>query len=264
MQNLTIVLLQTDIHWKSPAKNRHAFEPSILKCEEQVNAICLPEMFTTGFHANPDSIAEEPNGSTVEWMHSMAQKTGKAISGSIIVKENNAFYNRFYWINPDHSEFQYDKKHLFAFGDEHLRYSQGKQRVIIPFMGWNIMPQICYDLRFPVWSRNKFMNDQYEYDMLLYSANWPASRAYQWRQLLIARAIENQCYVAAVNRIGTDGNQIDYSGGSMIIDPKGTIIAEASDNQSKMIAATMDCNTLQGLRERFPFAKDWDSYNLAP
>lgn len=262
MQNLNILLIQSDIIWENAEMNRLSFEKSIIRCKDEINIICLPEMFTTGFSANPKNISEEPSGKSVEWMHKMAEMTGKTIVGSIVIKENKSFYNRLYWINPDHSFYFYNKKHLFAYGNEHLNYSSGNQRIIIPYHGWNILVQICYDLRFPVWSRNRFLDNHYEYDLILYVANWPSSRVYQWKQLLIARAIENQCYVAGVNRIGTDGNQIEYSGCSLIIDPKGNTIEEAAENQDQSISASIKYNTLIELRNRFPFAKDWDRFNI--
>ena len=216
---MKVTILQRDITWANPAANRE-------RCDEAINRnagadiYVLPEMFSTGFCTHPDGIAEPADSDTLQWMKDKAKETNAAIAGSVAVTENSKFYNRFYFVYPDGKVQHYDKHHLFTYGGEHLRFTAGTERVVVEFRGVRILLEICYDLRFPVWARNHG-----DYDMILYVASWPTPRVEAWSALLKARAIENQCYVAGVNRVGTDPS-CQYCGGSVVIDPYGKTIAE--------------------------------------
>ncbi len=256
--NLKIALLQAPLFWLQPEKNRNYFEKRINELQTQYDLIVLPEMFTTGFYVNPEEIAEEIGGATTQWMQKMSNTSNAAIIGSLTTRIDEGFFNSLLFVTPEGKVEYYSKRHLFRMGGEHLKYSNGNQQKIIEYRGWKICTLICYDLRFPVWSRNV----NYEYDMLLYVANWPASRSRQWETLLKARAIENQCYTIAVNRIGTDGNNIAYSGNSMIINPIGEIIAEAKPEEEKNITIEINLNTLQNIRQHFPVLQDADKFAI--
>lgn len=211
----------------------------------------LPEMFSTGFCTLPEGIAES-DGHTLEWMKSKSAHVNAAIAGSIAVHEAGRYYNRFYFVKPDGSVTYYDKKHLFTFGGEHEHFTAGNERVVVEFRGVRILLEVCYDLRFPIWSRNHG-----DYDMILYVASWPTVRVAAWKSLLVARAIENQCYVAGVNRVGSDPSN-DYSGGSMVIDPYGKIIALCEDGMEMTADADVDMDMLEAFKQKFPVLNDSD------
>jgi len=263
MTNLKIALLQPDIHWKDAEKNRTMFSDFFSAYAGKADVFVLPEMFTTGFVSDPASIAEQPNGETFQWMKQSASRFGCAIAGSIVVAENEKYFNRFIWMNPDGSHHTYDKRHLFSLGNENIEYSPGAQQVIFDFKGWKIKPLICYDLRFPVWARNSFSQGEFGYDILLLTANWPASRKLHWRQLILARAIENQCFVVGVNRRGKDGNGWHYAGGSTLATPDGKWLPEPEDGESDVIVVELNKTDLVQYRNSFPFAQDWDEFRLA-
>ena len=212
----------------------------------------LPEMFSTGFCTQPEGIAEPSNSDTLRWMQRKAAETNAAIAGSVAIEEQGKYYNRFYFVKPDGSVAHYDKKHLFTYGGEHLRFTAGEERVIVEWCGVRILLEVCYDLRFPIWARNRG-----DYDMILYVASWPTPRVAAWSALLVARAIENQCYVAGVNRVGTDP-ACEYCGGSVIIDPYGKAIATCADNIECEATAEIDMQALEAFREKFPVLKDAD------
>ncbi|KAF5029792.1 Omega-amidase YafV [anaerobic digester metagenome] len=262
MKTLRIALLQTDIHWKSPEKNRAMFGDLFATHAGKADVFVLPEMFTTGFVPDPASVAEEMNGATFEWMETSAARFGCAIVGSIVIAENNNYFNRFFWVNPDGSHYTYDKRHLFSLGNENIEYTPGAKQVIFEFKGWKIKPLICYDLRFPVWARNSFSNAEFGYDILLLTANWPASRQLHWRQLILARAIENQCYVVGVNRRGKDGNGWQYAGGSTLATPDGKWLPEQENRDDDVIVVELNKTDLSQYRKAFPFAQDWDGFSL--
>lgn len=259
MNNLTISIIQTNLHWENSAKNIDHFDAKINAITEPTDIIVLPEMFTTGFTMNPKLLAEEHGGIGLQWMIKKANEKHCVLVGSISVKENNQFYNRLYWVKPNGDYEFYDKRHLFKMGNEHEHYSAGNKKLIIEYKGWKICPLICYDLRFPVWSRNIKDNT---YDLLIYVANWPEIRAYPWKQLLIARAIENQTYVVGVNRIGEDGNGIVHSGDSCIINPKGELINNLQSHQDKTETADLSYSYLQDFRTAFPVLLDGDEFDI--
>lgn len=253
---MEILLLQTDIKWLDPAFNRkHVGE--IIKNSPKPDLIILPEMFTTGFVTSPEGATEPAAGPTLLWLKETSEATGAAIAGSVTVNDNGRNYNRFYFVKPDGSHTEYDKRHLFSFAGEHEKYTAGEERVIVELCGMRILLQVCYDLRFPVFSRNKG-----DYDMIIYVANWPASRRYAWDTLLRARAIENVCYVAGVNRVGSDPADNNYSGGTVLLDFLGQPIAEATDNVESAVSGSTDMTALEAFRKKFPALRDSDKFGL--
>ncbi len=254
---MRIALYQMDCRWEDAAFNRAEAERWI--ASRRADLFVLPEMFTTGFTMSPDRAAEPCEGETASWLCRMARKTGSAVAGSVAVRcdgEGTDFRNRFFVARPDGDMRFYDKRHLFRMGGEGVHYRPGDERVVVEYRGWRILLQVCYDLRFPVWSRNR--ND---YDLILYTANWPASRARAWRTLLAARAIENQCYVAGVNRVGEDA-LASYSGDSVVFDFKGEPIASAEPCEVQSVAAELDREALCAFREKFPAFLDADRFEF--
>ncbi|MGD9557971.1 MAG: amidohydrolase [Mangrovibacterium sp.] len=254
---LHLALIQTQLVWENAPENRFRFEELFYHVPAETELIVLPEMFTTGFSMNPSVHAETMDGDTLKWMKSQADLHGKVIAGSIAVREKGHFYNRFVFARPGGLTDTYDKRHLFSVGQEQLHYTHGSERRIFLIKSFRILPLICYDLRFPVFCRNG--ND---YDLLINCANWPASRRNVWEILLKARAIENQVYVAGVNRIGVDANQISYSGNSMIVDPKGKSLASGEDGKEMILTATLSKSSLLHFREKFPVLPDADHFSL--
>ncbi len=262
MQPLTITLIQTNLHWENKAANLLMLEQKIKAIEERTEIIVLPEMFSTGFSMNNELLAEDMNGETVNWMKRVAAENKIVLTGSIIIKENEHFYNRLIWMLPNGEYGVYDKGHLFGFGNETEHYSAGNKRLIASVKGWKINLQICYDLRFPVWARqNAPDKNEAEYDVLIYVANWPERRSHAWKTLLCARAIENQCYVIGVNRIGNDGNKIYHSGNSMVVDPAGAVLYHKADDE-ETFTITLEKEQLTEFRNKFPFLKDGDSFSI--
>ena len=248
---MKITILQRDIVWADPTRNVQRADEAI-DGNPGSDLYVLPEMFSTGFCTQPEGIAEPAENRTVSWMKAKASQTGAAIAGSIAVHEDGRYYNRFHFVTPDGNVTTYDKKHLFTFGGEHNRFTAGSERVIVAYKGFRILLEICYDLRFPVWSRNRG-----DYDMIIYVASWPTPRVEAWKALLTARAIENQCYVAGVNRVGDDpGN--NYCGGSRVIDPYGKIMAECEDGIEMEVTAEVDMEVLEAFRAKFPVLDDAD------
>ncbi|WP_375447268.1 amidohydrolase [uncultured Fibrella sp.] len=255
---MNITLLQTELHWQDPVANRAMLEEKIFTLPEPTDLIVLPEMFTTGFTMDARAVAEPMNLTTFKWLKQMAAQTSAVVTGSYVVKENGGFYNRLIWMEPDGQFAHYDKRHLFRMAGEDKTYSAGTSRLVREWRGWRICPLVCYDLRFPVWSRNKqIAPDQLDYDLLLYVANWPAPRQNAWDTLLQARAIENLSYVAGVNRVGTDGNGHPYSGGSALIDVKGDILFRQYDAEA-IHQQTLSLDDLQAFRGKFPAYLDAD------
>lgn len=252
---MKITLIQTDLLWNDPAGNRARFEQKIAEAGS-ADLIVLPEMFSTGFCTQPRLAAEPLGGETLPWMKRIAQKTDCALAGSVAVEENGNYFNRFYFVKPDGSVSQYDKRHLFTYGGEHKEFMAGDKRVIVEYKGWRILLQICYDLRFPVWSRNR--ND---YDLALYTANWPTPRVDAWSALLRARAIENLCFVAGINRTGTDPN-CSYCGKSALLDFKGQTLADVEPGKEALLSAELDADALRDFRKNFPALQDADRFSL--
>lgn len=258
MPNLTISLIQTDLRWESREANRRLLEDKINELRGMTELVVLPEMFTTGFSMNPEKLAEPMDGETVQWMKGLSAENRIILTGSIIVEENGGYFNRLIWMMPNGEFGYYDKRHLFAYSGEDKHYMSGTKRLVASVNGWKVNTQICYDLRFPVWARQATPK-QPEYDLLLYVANWPDRRIHAWKTLLCARAIENQCFVAGVNRVGTDGNDIYYSGHSLVIDPMGEVLYHR-EGEEDVFTITLERNRLDEARVRFPFLKDGDQF----
>jgi len=256
---LKITLVQTALHWENIDANLRMFDDKIASIKEETDLILLPEMFSTGFSMNAATLAEDMNGKTLQWMKKVAAQKKCVLTGSVIIKESGKFYNRLIWMRPDGSFEQYDKRHMFRLADEGHTYSPGSKKIFTEIKGWRILPLVCYDLRFPVWSRRKKQED---YDLLLYVANWPERRGHAWRSLLVARAIENQSYVAGLNRIENDGNSIYHSGDSAVIDFKGEIISSIKAHEESIETVTLIKTPLNEFRKTFAFIEDADQFNI--
>ena len=270
MSTLSLTTIQTNLFWEDKTTNLEMFESKINSIPAKTEIVILPEMFSTGFSMNPQKLAEKMEGDTVRWMSRVATQKKIILTGSIIIEDKGNYFNRLIWMLPDGRYGWYDKRHLFAFAGEHNAYSRGEKRLIASVKGWKINLQVCYDLRFPVWVRqqNKLADstdDQrtQEYDLIIYVANWPQRRNHAWKTLLQARAIENQCYVAGVNRIGNDGNNIYHSGDSMIVDPLGEILYTKADTED-IHTITLQKDKLTEIRSKFPFWKDADDFSIEP
>lgn len=259
---MNVTFIQTHLHWEDVEMNIQHFEKLISSIPTKTDLIILPEMFTTGFTMKPEKNAEDHLGMGFEFMKKMAHEKNAVITGSISTKENSNYYNRLYWVERDGKFDSYDKRHLFRMAKEDENYTAGTKKIIKKINDWKICPLICYDLRFPVWSRNKFTNGQWDYDVLIYVANWPEVRNYPWKQLLIARAIENQCYVIGVNRIGKDGNDFAHSGDSMVINPRGEIVSHTKANEESIETIKLDMDYLEDFRKVFPVGLDADDFEI--
>lgn len=253
---MRITIIQSDIIWANPEENRQRMAQKLDEHPE-ADLYVFPEMFSTGFCTQPAQIAEQyDKPGTLEWMQTQARQRQCALAGSVATEHNGRFYNRFYFVFPDGSYQSYDKKHLFTYGGEHQTFTPGNERIIVEYKGVRMLLQICYDLRFPVWARNRK-----DYDMILYVASWPQPRIEAWSALLRARAIENQCYVAGVNRVGNDPS-CQYSGGSALIDPYGKTMASCLDFQEDTVSARIDMEVLNAFREKFPVLNDADPFTM--
>lgn len=260
MEYFTVTLVQSNIIWENPEGNVSHIE-DLLKDHDCGNLIVLPEMFTSGFMTHPTQKIIDFAEDAVQWMKKTAAEKQAAVCGSMIVNDSVKLFNRFVFVEPSGQIYHYDKKHLFSMGLEDELFSSGIRRVTIPYLGLNIRPYICYDLRFPVWNRNSYNNKTgiYEYDMLIFVANWPEQRIQHWGKLLQARAIENQAWVCGVNRVGTDENGITYSGSTMLVNPQGEIIARADNYVESLITSRIRLNELTDIRKNLPFARDWEN-----
>lgn len=271
MSAITFTLLQTALHWEDKAANLQMLEEKINGIKEKTQVVLLPEMFSTGFSMKPELLAETMDGPTVQWMKRVAAKKKIILAGSVIISEASEsgeadathYYNRFIWMQPNGQYGCYDKRHRFAFAGEDQHYTAGNERFIASVNGWKINCLVCYDLRFPVWARNQMAGDGPEYDVLIYVANWPERRSTAWKTLLQARAIENQCYVIGVNRVGTDGNGIYHSGESTVIDPLGEILYHKKDEEDAF-TITLQKEALNETRKKFPFLRDGDAFAIHP
>jgi predicted amidohydrolase len=254
--HLRVTMIQTALAWQEPAANRAVFASHFRGLLGHTDLIVLPEMFTTGFSMDAERLAETMDGPTVGWMREESAALGCAITGSLIIRDGDSHYNRMVWVAPDGSLQYYDKRHLFRLADEQRHYAAGSRRITVEYKGWRICPLVCYDLRFPVWSRNRG-----DYDLLLYVANWPARRSLAWKTLLRARAIENVAYVVGVNRIGSDGNGANYAGDSVAVDFLGQPLAGDRGGDFAE-TAVLDRDLLQSWRASFPVHLDADEFHL--
>lgn len=257
MTNLRITTIQTNLQWEAPTSNRAMFDAKLEPLAGQTDVVVLPEMFTTGFSMNAVALAETMDGTSLEWMTKHAAQLNAALTGSLIIQENDNYYNRLVWMRPDGSYDTYDKRHLFTMANEHLTYTAGTKRLVTEWRGWRVCPLVCYDLRFPVWARNTDA-----YDLLIYTANWPSMRAYAWRTLLHARAIENQAYTVGVNHVGKDGKDILYVGDTMIIEPSGKDILYHKTDVEDVHTETLSWEHLQTVRRKLPFLADGDTFSI--
>lgn len=258
MSKLTLTLFQTSLHWENRSANLNHFSNLMAGSAGQTDLMVLPEMFTTGFSMQPEKFADTETGETLNWLKDKAGKYKTAITGSAMTRDNGHFYNRLYLVQKDGAYQTCDKHHLFRMGEEQKHYTAGKGRLVVEYKGWRIFPVVCYDLRFPVWLRR---TEQFNYDLLIVVANWPQRRAEHWKTLLRARAIENQCYVAAVNRIGEDGNGVYHSGDSALISPKGEILFQEADKEV-VKSFQLDLQEVIQYRQEFPVGADTDSFEL--
>jgi predicted amidohydrolase len=254
--HLRVTLVQTEIAWQDPAANRRGLAAHFRGLAGHTDLVVLPEMFSTGFSMDAKSLAEDMAGPTVGWMREEAAALGVAITGSLIARDGGRCYNRLVWAHPDGRVEHYDKRHLFRMAKEEQHYCAGDRRLVVEIKGWRVCPMVCYDLRFPVWSRNRE-----DYDLLLYVANWPARRAHAWSTLLRARAIENLCYVVGVNRVGKDGNGASYAGDSVAIDFLGQAMIDGGGGD-RVETAVLDLESLQAYRRDFPAQLDADRFDL--
>ncbi|MCY7310775.1 MAG: nitrilase family protein [Chitinophagaceae bacterium] len=278
MSTLSVTIIQANLHWEDKADNLKMLEEKINSIKEKTEIVVLPEMFTTGFSMKPKLLAETMEGETVQWMKRVAADKKIILTGSVIIKApslleragGEAYFNRLIWMLPNGQYGVYDKRHLFAYAGEDDHYTAGTKRLIASVKGWKINLLVCYDLRFPVWARQSSLTPNLsppvergeraaEYDVLIYVANWPEKRIHAWKTLLQARAIENQCYVVGVNRVGNDGNNIHYSGESMIVDPMGEVLYTKKEEED-IFTMALDKIYLQNVREKLPFLKDADNF----
>jgi predicted amidohydrolase len=263
MSTLTITGIQTALHWEDPVANLKMFEEKINNISGKTEIVVLPEMFNTGFSMNPKRLAETMEGDTVQWMKRTAAQKKIILIGSVIIEEQGKYFNRLIWILPNGQCGVYDKRHLFAYAGEDNEFTHGTKRLIASVKGWRVNLLVCYDLRFPVWARQQTQEDEPEFDLLIYVANWPERRIHAWKTLLHARAIENQCYVVGVNRTGHDGNNIYHSGDSMVVDPMGEIIYTKA-HEEDVFTVTLHKDKLEEIRTKLPFWKDGDLFSIQP
>ena len=265
MKNLRVSLVQGETRWHDPAGNRAYYADLIEPLHNTTDLVILPETFTSGFSNDAIANAETMDGPTVRWIRDQAGSLDAAVCGSVQLRTDEGVFNRLLFATPDGELHHYDKRHLFRYAKEHERYAAGRDRLTVEWKGWRICPMVCYDLRFPVYSRNRFNVERgglLDYDLALYVANWPAARAYPWKTLLRARAIENLCYVAGLNRVGTDGNGLHYAGDSAVIDFLGHPLSEATDEEV-VTTTLLQVAPLLEHRERFPAMLDADAFTLS-
>lgn len=268
---MKVTLIQSSIHWEDRQKNLAHFDTLISSIKGQTDLIVLPEMFTTGFSMNPKKVSEASNGEGLAFLRKKAKEKNAVVMGSMAVEENSRFFNRLFWVEANGDLKTYDKRHLFRMAKEDEHYTAGEKKIIGEIKEWKVCPLVCYDLRFPVWSRNRFQlaggrgqeaGGSWDYDVLVYVANWPEVRSYPWKQLLIARAIENQCYVIGVNRIGNDGNGFGHSGDSVVLNPRGEVISMTKANEESVETIELDRNYLDEFRKNFPVGLDADNFTI--
>jgi len=256
-RSLKIALIQADLVWQNSKQNRINFLEKINYLTETVDLIVLPEMFTTGFSMQPQKIAEYMVGDTIKWMQQIATEKNTAICGSVIISEDKNFYNRFIFVHPAGKIEYYNKRHLFSLAGEHTVYTRGEEKVIIHYKDWKICPLVCYDLRFPVWSRNVE-----KYEVLIYVANWPKPRIAAWDTLLKARSIENMSYTIGVNRVGIDANNLEYNGHTVAYNCLGEQVAQTQENKEDVVIVTLEKNHISEVRTKLNFLSDKDVFEI--
>jgi omega-amidase len=262
VRDLNVSLVQASTHWLDPQANMAMYAERVRPLAGKADVIVLPETLLSGFTREARASAEGMDGAGVAWMREMAEHAKAAVTGSLVIAENGAIYNRLIWATPDGGLESYDKRHLFRMAGEHKRYAGGDRRLVVEWRDWRICPLVCYDLRFPVWCRNRQAVDaRADYDLLLFVANWPRARRHAWRSLLMARAIENLSWVVGVNRIGRDGNDVDYGGDSLVVDPLGELVADLADRDETTTVA-LSASRLLEHRERFPAHLDADRFSI--
>jgi omega-amidase len=254
--HLRVTLVQTELAWQDPAANRRNLAAHFRGLAGHTDLVVLPEMFSTGFSMDAEALAEDMDGPTIGWMREEAASLGCVVTGSLIVRDAARCFNRLVWARPDGSLEHYDKRHLFRMAGEQRHYAAGDRRLVVEVKGWRVCPMVCYDLRFPVWSRARD-----DYDLLLYVANWPQRRAHAWTTLLRARAIENLCYVIGVNRVGKDGNGATYVGDSVAVDFLGQSLSSEGGGE-RVETAVLDLESLQAYRQSFPAQLDADRFEI--
>lgn len=262
MQDLKITLVQSKLVWEDKEANLKRFGEKLASIKTHTDIIVLPEMFNTGFSMKPEIFSEPEDGPTLLWMQQQASKTNAAVTGSFMVEKADNFYNTLFFVKPDGDYYTYDKRHLFRMGGEDNHFTPGSDDLIINYLGWKIKFLICYDLRFPVWSMNNYSKGNYDYDLLLVVANWPAVRSRIWTTLLTVRAIENQAFVVGVNRVGKDGNGLSHSGNSNVFDPKGIAMSEDIANDEYVKDFTLKFTEVEDFREKFTVGLDWDHFQI--
>ncbi len=262
-RDIIVTAVQTQLFWEDREANLHMLGEKLRVLEGPVDLLVLPEMFTTGFSMNPEKYAEPTDGKTLHWMRHQANLLNAVVTGSFMVVEEGKYYNRLLWVRPDGTYLHYDKRHLFSLAGEEKHYTAGEEKLIVDLHGWKVCPLICYDLRFPVWSRNRWnKNATADYDLLIYVANWPERRSKAWKTLLMARAIENVSYLVGVNRIGNDGGNVLHAGDTAIIDFKGEHIKSAIIGREEIISEKLSYPQLEAFRKSFPVGMDADQFSL--
>ena len=259
---LRVSVIQAPLEWADKEKNLEYFSRELESFHEQTDLLVLPEMFATGFVTESQQIADTMNGTVMQWMEAQAKRLSCVVTGSIAIIEDNKIYNRLVWMRPDGSYETTDKRHLFRMANEHHHYTAGDNPLVVELKGWKIRPLVCYDLRFPVWSKNNYHNGNYDYDMLIYVANWPTVRNHAWKSLLVARSIENQVYCVGVNRIGNDGRGFPHSGDSVVLDFKGQPLLTIPEDKPALETVTLDFQELETFRKRFAVGLDWDEFSI--
>ena len=262
MNNLNIAYIQADLKWEDKECNLQHFNRLLEEVQPDTDLILLPETFTTGFPVEPRDFAEKEDGPTIQWLQNQAKAKDSVICATFPLEKDGHYYNSLVWMRPDGSYELYFKRHTFTMGGEDKLVERGDKQLIVELKGWKIKPMVCYDIRFPIWARNRYKDGQYEYDLAFYLANFPDSRMNVWHTLLQARAIENQAYWIGVNRVGEDANGLHYSGESQVINSRGEVISKAEPYQEVVLHCTLDYEKLQHFREKFPLGPDWDGFEI--
>lgn len=262
MKDLHFTYIQANLQWQDKRANEEHFNELLKEVPSETDLVLLPETFNTAFPADPKVFAETEDGTTMKWMKQKAKELNAVICGTFLLETEGHYHNSLVWMRPDGSYELYHKRHTFSMGGENQLVERGEKPLIVELNGWHIQPMVCYDIRFPVWSKNHYENGHYEYDLGIYLANFPASRMNVWDTLLMARAIENQAYFVGVNRIGDDPDGVHYCGWSQVLNAKGEIISMAKPDMEAVVPCVLDYEKLQSFREKFPIGKDWDSFNL--
>ena len=262
MEDLRITFIQADLQWQDKQANLEHFSELLKEVPSETDLILLPETFNTAFPVDPTVFAETTDGPTMQWMRQKAHELNAVICGTLLLEVDGHYHNSLVWMRPDGCFELYHKRHTFTLGGETLPVERGDEPLIVELNGWRIKPMVCYDIRFPVWSKNHFENGHYEYDLGIYLANFPDSRMNVWNTLLKARAIENQAYFIGVNRVGDDPEEVHYSGHSQLISPKGKVISTATADTETVVSCILDYKELQSFREKFPVGMDWDPFTL--